>query len=68
MNEDWTRELRENNDYNLLENNIKLDELDIKKFQKLALHIYNVKNIFRVKVWKFLDTKVWCLCVHFKNN
>lgn len=50
MNEDWTRELRENNDYNLLENNIKLDELDIKKFQKLALHIYNVKNILE---WKY---------------
>lgn len=46
MNDDWTKELRENDDCNLLESNIKLDELDIKKFQKLALHIYNVKNIY----------------------
>lgn len=57
MNDDWTKELRENNDCNLLENNIKLHELGIKKFQKLSLHIYNVKNIFRVKVWKFFRHK-----------
>lgn len=45
MNDDWSKELRENYGCNLLESNIKLDELDIKKFQKLVLHIYNVKNI-----------------------
>lgn len=46
MNDDWTKELRENNDCNLLEGNIKLDELDIKKFQKLFSHICNAKNIY----------------------
>lgn len=45
MNDDWTKERRENNNCNLLEGNIKLDGLDIKKFQKLVLHIYNTKNI-----------------------
>lgn len=46
MNDDWTKEHRENNDCNWLEGNIKLDELDIKKFQKLVLHTYNVKNTY----------------------
>lgn len=44
MNDDWTKELRENNNCNLLEGNIKLDELDIKKFQKPSSHSYNVKK------------------------
>lgn len=46
MNDDWTKELREHNNCSLLESNTKLDELGIKKFQKVTLHIYTVKNIF----------------------
>lgn len=45
MNDDWTKKCRECNDWNLVEGNIKLDELDIKKFQKLVLCIYKMKNI-----------------------
>lgn len=46
MNDDWTNVQRKNNDCNLLEGNIKLDESDKKKFQKLILHIYTMKNVY----------------------
>lgn len=68
MNDDWTKECRENNDCNLLEGNIKLDDLDIKKFQKLVLHIYNVKNIsFHNESLEVFQTQVYCLRVHLKK-
>lgn len=69
MNDDWTKKHRENNDCNLLEGNIKWDELDIKKFQKLVLHTYNVKNIsFHNESLKVFGHKSLVRGVHLKKK